>query len=227
MVIPKLELSDLRKHCEEEINLYFQGQDIDARHCHELFRRCLQERDQNAWEQAYTLFEPQIFRWVRSHRLFLDSGEEVSYFVNRALEKMWSAIPPDKFARYTSLKHLLSYLKMCVGSAVVDHYRKQERSRLGIEKLRDHIETNAMPRKLHTEDSELWQMLDQMMKNKNERMVLYASFVLGLKPKEIDVEFSGIFSSVKEIYRVKENILSRLRRDHDLVKFLGEMGEES
>ena len=221
----KLELSDLRKYCEEEINLYFRGQDIDGHYCYELLRRCLHDRDQNAWEQAYTLFEPQVARWIRSHRLFFDSGEEVSYFINRALEKFWSAIPPEKFSRFLNLKHLLSYLKMCVGSAVVDFYRKQERTQLGVDKLRDEIEIDSTPQVFHNEDCELWTKLDQLMKNNNERVVLYASFVLGLKPKEINTEFSSIFSDVKEIYRIKENILSRFRRDHDLMKWLGGLGE--
>jgi DNA-directed RNA polymerase specialized sigma24 family protein len=225
MSIVKLELSALRKHCEKEINLYLQGQDIDGRYCYEMFRRCLQDRDQNAWEQAYNLFEPQFARWVRSHRLFFNSGEEVSYFVNRALEKIWSAIPPEKFSKFANLKQLLSYLKMCVGSSVVDYYRKQEKSRLGFENLRDKIEVESTTQALRTENSELWTKLDQLMKNKNERVVLYASFVLGLKPKEINAEFSSIFSSVKEIYRIKENILSRFRRDQELMNSLGELGE--
>lgn len=227
MTIGKLDLPDLINRCEEDISLYFQGQNVDAMHCYELFRRCLQKRDHDAWEGVYTLFGPQVARWVRSHNLFSDSGEEVSYFVNRALEKMWSAIPPDKFARYSNLKPLLSYLKMCVGSAVIDHYRKQERSQLGLEKLRGQIKTNAMPQNLRTDNSQLWERLNQIMKNKKERVVLYASFVIGSKPKEIDVEFSGVFSSVKEIYRIKENILSRLRRDRGMIEFLNKMGEET
>jgi DNA-directed RNA polymerase specialized sigma24 family protein len=216
----KLELSDLRKHCEGEINLFSRGQDIDTGYCYELFRRCLQDRDQNAWEHAYTLFEPQVARWVRSHRLFYDSGEEVSYFVNRAMDKFWSAISPEKFIRFENIKHLLSYLKMCVGSAIVDFYRRQERSRLGLEKLQEQAEEEVTFQELHTEESELWKMVKGMMKDKNEQVVLYASFVLGMKPKEINAQYPGIFDSVKEIYQIKENILARLRRSDELRNFL-------
>lgn len=220
MSIFKLELSDLRKNCEEEINLYFRGQEIDTGYCYELFRRCLQDRDQNAWEHAYTLFEPQVARWVRSHRLFFDSGEEASYFVNRAMDKFWSAISPKKFSKFDDIKHLLGYLKMCVGSAIVDFYRKQERSQLGLEKLQEQVEADVTSEDLYTEESELWKMVERMMKNKSEQAVLHASFVLGMKPKEINAQYPGVFDSIKEIYQIKENILSRLRRNDELRKFL-------
>jgi hypothetical protein len=220
MTIVKLELTDLRKQCEEEINLYLQGQDIDGSYCFELFRRCLEKRDQYAWEQVYTLFEPQVARWVRSHHLFYDSGEEVSYFVNRALEKIWSAIPPEKFSRFENLKQLLRYLKMCVGSSIIDFYRKQEQTRLSIDKLREDVKSEVATGFVYNEDSELWARLENLMKNKKEQVVLYASFVLGKKPREIFSEFSGTFSSVQEIYRVKENIISRLRRNNDVMNQL-------
>jgi DNA-directed RNA polymerase specialized sigma24 family protein len=225
MTIVKLELSDLRKQCEEEINLYLQGQDIDGSYCFELFRRCLEKRDQYAWEQVYALFEPQVARWVRSHRLFYDSGEEVSYFVNRALEKIWTAIPAEKFSRFENLKQLLRYLKMCVGSSIIDFYRKQEQTRLSIEKLQEDAKSESTTGLVYHEESELWERLESLMKNKKERVVLYASFVLGKKPREILAEFSSTFSNVQEIYRVKENILSRFRRNQDVMKLLENLGE--
>jgi hypothetical protein len=50
---------------------------------------------------------------------------------------------------------------------------------------------------------------------------VYASFALGLKPREIYARSGGLFDDVKEVYRVKENVLARLRRDPELKKILG------
>jgi hypothetical protein len=43
---------------------------------------------------------------------------------------------------------------------------------------------------------------------------------LALKPREIYTRSGGLFDNVKEVYRVKENVLARLRRDAELKEFL-------
>jgi DNA-directed RNA polymerase specialized sigma24 family protein len=232
MSIGKLELSDLRKYCGEEINLYFQGQNTDGRYCFELLRRCLQERDQNAWEHAYILFEPQVTRWVRSHRLFFASGEEVSYFVDRALEKMWISISPEKFSRFLNIQSLLRYLKMCVGSVIIDHYRNQER--INLEELSDRQGSVNPQQESNVENyvfnkvnaEEIWRLAKSLVNSEREYDVLYGSFILGLKPSEIYTHFPDKFSNVKEIYRIKENMLSRFRRNEELRIFLGTIAGE-
>jgi len=56
--------------------------------------------------------------------------------------------------------------------------------------------------------------------NEKERRVVYGSFVLALKPRELYAQFRETFRDVKEVYRVKENVLARLRRDAELQEFL-------
>jgi hypothetical protein len=43
-----------------------------------------------------------------------------------------------------------------------------------------------------------------------------------MKPSEIYREYPQTFRDVKEIYRIKENILARLRRDKELQAFFAE-----
>ena len=50
--------------------------------------------------------------------------------------------------------------------------------------------------------------------------MVYGSFVLALKPRELYAQFRETFRDVKEVYRVKENVLARLRRDAELQEFL-------
>jgi len=47
------------------------------------------------------------------------------------------------------------------------------------------------------------------------------SFVLALKPQEIFDLLRNRFRDIDEIYRVKQNVISRLRRDSDFRKFVG------
>jgi hypothetical protein len=45
--------------------------------------------------------------------------------------------------------------------------------------------------------------------------------MLDLKPQELYDHFRGVFSDVDEVYRVKQNVLARLRRDPEFQKLLG------
>jgi len=47
-------------------------------------------------------------------------------------------------------------------------------------------------------------------------------FVLALKPRELCDYYEGLFENVEEVYRIKQNIFARLRRDEEIRKFLGE-----
>ncbi|MEZ4661072.1 MAG: hypothetical protein R2911_26265 [Caldilineaceae bacterium] len=51
--------------------------------------------------------------------------------------------------------------------------------------------------------------------------MLDAAYVCELKPRQIYALYPNIFSDVKEIHRIKENILTRLRRDDSLKNYLG------
>ena len=90
-----------------------------------LFQQAIVQRVAEAWEQIYQLYTPLVQKWVVRHPSFANTGEDVDYFVNRAFEKMWRALTPEKFANFPELKSLLAYLKMCVNSVIIDHLRAE------------------------------------------------------------------------------------------------------
>jgi hypothetical protein len=51
---------------------------------------------------------------------------------------------------------------------------------------------------------------------------VYGSFVLALKPRELYAQFREAVRDVNEVYRVKENVLARLRRDAEFEQLLGQ-----
>jgi hypothetical protein len=73
---------------------------------------------------------------------------------------------------------------------------------------------------------ELWQEISARLQNEKERKVMYGSFVLALKPRELYAQFRETFRDVKEVYRVKENVIARLRRDTNFRNSLAEMPEK-
>ncbi|MDY6877283.1 MAG: sigma-70 family RNA polymerase sigma factor [Chloroflexota bacterium] len=222
-----LTLTGIAHRCTQETELFFQRQIYDPWYCFELFRRAIVHCNQRAWELIYAQYRSLVAGWVERHSALPTSGEEVQYFVNRAFEKMWAALTPEKFANFSDLKSLLRYLQMCVHSVILDHIRVAEQPCVDIqdellaaegETGNPAVETQALD---WVHRQEFWQEIDTRLHNEQERRVVYDSFILALKPREIYIRFPETFRDVNQVYRVKENVLARLRRDADLQELLG------
>jgi DNA-directed RNA polymerase specialized sigma24 family protein len=225
--LASLSISSLCHRCAIETDQFFHRKRHDPRYCFELFRRAIIDQNQRAWDFLFSQYRPLVTGWVERHTLFPACGEESEFFVNWAFEKLWSVMTPEKLARFPNLKSILQYLQMCVHSVIVDYMRGREQAEL----LAD-LNKNDLPakdreaisperealRQIHA--SELWRMLNGKLKDEKERKVVYGSFVLAMKPGELIEHYNGDFEDVNDIYRVKENVLARFRRDDELKDFL-------
>jgi DNA-directed RNA polymerase specialized sigma24 family protein len=213
-----LTLAGLAHRCAQETDRFFLRQAHDPQYCFELFRRAIAGRDQRAWELIYRQYHPLVTSWVTRHSAFPSSGEEAQYFLNRAFEKMWGALGPERFGQFPNLKSLLRYLQMCVNSVVHDHVRRADVPQVELE---PHAVTDSTPANDplaeqildQVQQEELWSAVSARLQDDKERLVVYGSFVLGLKPRELCVQYEESFQDVREVYRVKENVLARLQRD--------------
>ena len=221
-----LNLTDLASWCAKETELYFRHQSSNSMYCFELFRRAIQERDQAAWEIICSQYQALVAGWVKHHPAFEASGEEVQYFVNGAFGKIAGTITPSKFNSFSDIGFLLRYLKMCVHSVIVDHNRTTDQKRMyTLDDASDKpsteppLEAQAMDR---SHQQAIWDWIKTRLQDEKESYVIHGSFVLNLKPQELYELFRTVFTDVDEIYRVKQNVLSRLRRDPEVRKLLGE-----
>jgi hypothetical protein len=218
--------ASIAHRCARETELFFQRKNYDPRYCFELFRRAIVERQQRSWELIYSQYRSQVVGWVDRHPAFWASGEEAQYFVNRAFEKMWAALTPEKFGDFADLKSILRYLQMCVHSAIVDSARAQKQETLPYDEQKAALERPAAKSTVEEhvltriKRQELWDYMNQRLKDEKERCIVYGAFVLNLKPGELYAQFQETFRDVQEVYRVKENLIARLRRDRELAKFL-------
>jgi hypothetical protein len=223
---PLSTLADLAELCAKETDRFFRGQIYDPHHCFEIFRRAVVQQDALAWEAIYNQYGSLVARWVHKHPGFAASGEEVEYFVNRAYEKIWAALSPEKFERFPELGGLLRYLKMCVHSVIQDYNRSRALNEIIALPDDAPLEVQKQPRSI--EDAALdrvsrlafWELVQSRLNDDQERLLVYGSYVLALKPREILEHFSQAFGSVDEVYLVKQNVLARLRRDADLMRLL-------
>lgn len=221
--VQQLNISGLFHRCAEESDRFFRRQSYDPWYCFELFRRAILEGNQRAWELLYRQYRPLVTSWVERNATFSRFNEQADFFVNRAFEKFWSAVTPEKFADFADLKSLLRYLQMCVHSVVIDHARRAERARLMDEEDEERLETaeqatvdpeaEAIER---LQNIELWQWIAGRLQDDRQRLLLYASFVLAMKPAEVLEKYPQQFSEIGEVYSAKENLMARLRQDEEL-----------
>jgi hypothetical protein len=213
--LSEFSLSALAYRCRRETERFFRSEDYDPGYCFEIFRLALAERDQDAWELVFDLYTRLVLSWVRKHTAFASCGEEDGYFLNRAFERLWSGLSPERFDTQASLPAVLDYLKLCVHSALMDHVRGQGPPPVDVSSIRSPSDPDPGPETMAA-NHDLWELLNSKMNNEQERCFLTAYFTLDLKPREVADEFPNLFKNVAEVYRTRENIINRLRRDSDL-----------
>jgi DNA-directed RNA polymerase specialized sigma subunit len=219
-------VEDLAQRCAQETDLYFTHHDYDSSYCFELFRRAIQSNDERALEVVIVQYQPLVARWVdrwmSKHPDFPLVNEEPQDFIAQAFERFWVSFTPLKFEKSQSLAAVLRYLQMCVNGAITDSWRKLRRIQLEQE-TRDEeqelLDAASTPEDLLQND-EFWELIRKKTKDPKEYTVVYASFSLALSPREILAEYPGVFSSIKEIYQHKANLLDRLERDEEIKEFV-------
>ena len=124
---------------------------------------------------------------------------------------------------FRDLPAALQYLKLCVRSVVMDDVRA--RRAVDLEPLEDlderritgcpgaarsapDVESVVFDR-LGSRD--LWQTILETLSGRDERLVIYLSFVQGMKPAEIATSRARDFASAADVYRIKRNAIERLR----------------
>ena len=67
---------------------------------------------------------------------------------------------------------------------------------------------------------EFWSYVDTQLNSEAERVVVFRSYVLGMKPGDIYNDCQHLFQNVNDVYNVKRNVLGRLSRDPELRQML-------
>jgi hypothetical protein len=220
----QLPLAEIAARCREETARFLRQEIAEEAFCFELFRRAVVERASGAWEAVYTQYRGVVLAWVRRHPMAATAAEDDTYWVNRTFDRFWSAVGPERFAAFPGMAALLRYLKMCAHSVLMDDVRARHSTRL--EPLTDvHADVSETPDTAGTvvgalAGSDLWGVIGAMMQDEAERHVAYCCFALDLKPREVYERHPDLFGSVDDVYRIKRNLLDRLRRNPDIRAFL-------
>lgn len=213
----QLTLISLAYRCRVETDRYFAGKRYDPRYGYELFRRALEEphkkESKEVWPFVQAQYKPLAVKWVRKHWRFKLTDQSADSFAEEGLARMWDifAREPGKFDKFATLASLLSYLKMCVGSAVTEFALSSDEDILEIS---DKVPSQGSLDSALIADA-LWRCIEERLKEQQERVVAYESFVNERRPREIFAIYPDLFPNIKAVSRTKEKIVKRFRRRED------------
>jgi hypothetical protein len=220
----QLPLATITARCREETARFLRREVTEDAFCFELFRRAVVDRATAAWEAIYEQYRGIVLAWVRRHPMAAAIDEDDAYWINRTFERFWGAVGPERFVAFPGMAALLRYLKMCAHSVLMDEMRVRHGSRLAPLTDED-AEIGTSPDTAGAvisslAGSALWDVIQAALPDETERQVAYCCFALDLKPREVYERHHDLFGSVDDVYRIKRNLLDRLRRNPEIRAFL-------
>lgn len=217
-----LSLATLMEYCIRELQKYRKGEPSDDGYCLEILHRAVVSRDNEAWATLQRLFNDHVRFWLARHayREAALRHEIEQNYIDDAFRRFWQAVS-DQRLTFTSLAGALRYLRLCLHCAIMDTLRTFAHSNIESMPDQGHPEEPQVEDRYH--ESELWETIRSILPGERERRVAYLHFHCNLKPREIIRYCPGEFRSEEEIYRLKRNIMERILRNIDKIRWrLGE-----
>ena len=209
----------LAAQCLREIDYFHRGEACTDIYGVELVRRATLRKDQEAWAWMQHCFGGIVRSWLQGHpsREAACRLESEENYVALAFERFWQATTLTQQVEFGTLVAVLRYLRASLNGAIVDMLRAYARPR---EVPLPESGAKEEPHMQDTNDSsELWEILQTMLPNMREQRVAYLLFHGGLGPREIVRFCSQEFPDIHEIYRLRRNILERLLRNADTLRW--------
>ena len=219
-----MSLSELADRCMGEIAKYSRKEPHDDQYCLEIFRRAMVEGDSDAWEVLHQRFSSILLGWVRRHpqREAAYRCDNENNYVDRAFRRLWMRTIRNQALEFNSLAGALRFLHTCLNSDIIDTLRAQMRPE---EMPLPEPGFPEEPTADEPDDShERWEILKRFLPNEREQRLAYLLYYCGLKPRQIVQFLPQEFDDVHEIFRLTRNILDRLKRNKDRLRWL--LGDE-
>ena len=215
----EMSLADLAVQCMRELGNYCRGEACTDTYGLELLYRAIVQSDQEAWAWVQYCFGGMVRGWLRRHpqrevACRLESDEN---YVAQTFERFWQATTFNRQVEFSTLAAALQYLRASLNGVILDMLRVYARPREVL--LPEPGEPGEPLIEDDTENNEVWKSLHMLLTNPREQRVAYFLFHCGLKPREIIRFCPQEFSDIQEIYRLRRNIMERLLRNADYLRW--------
>jgi hypothetical protein len=214
---PEMSLTELQRRCRSEMEKFSRREPGDERYCLELFRRALVLRDERAWSLLEQQFTATILGWLRNHP-YRDAAYRLHSEENYAaltIERLWMVTVRNPEMEFHSLAGALKFLRTSLNSVVIDTLRAQVKD---VPIAESGFQEPAAP--VAEEPDEFWDTIESMLPDPREKRLAYLLFHCNFKPRQVVAFCPQEFSNVREIFQMKRNIMDRLLRNRDRLRWL-------
>lgn len=212
--------ADLCRRCREETERYRRRESHDDRHCFELMRRAIVDRDERCWETLLAVYGEQVLAWCRKAGGSLDT--EPDELVALTWAKFLRSFTAEKLQHANSAAGVLAYLKLCAGSVAVDLQRGREPVLPFDETIGERAcaDSPAEIHAAHVRRAEFWALIAAHLHDERERVFMELFYEYELKPAEIQCRRADLFPAIHMVYTTRRNVHDRLRRSPRLRAWL-------
>ena len=214
--LDSLSTQDLARACAKQASRQ-QASEPDP--CYELFRRAFASPpDADAWQAILDQYHRLVLLWLGQY-----AGDDTTQEVFLRFWKTQRNAASPFTARFPNIGAVMGYLKSCAAAVRIEAWRDEDRQRRLCERLRDAssvklILAHVQPNRRHT-SLDFQEIVLSKLKDERERAVFEGTYYYDLAPRHIQAERPDLFPNVRTVYRVKDNLLRRLRRDQELREY--------
>jgi hypothetical protein len=191
-------------------------------YCFELFRRAVEDHEQDAWSALNEQYCNLVVRWLADGSAAL-TREQAVEIAPETWSKFWQAqsnANTPLSERFAHVGAVLKYLKQCTFSVVREYERRLWRR----ERIQQRLEVDGILTTTLLEDDllaridrerllqEVRRWVQTYVTDPQELRVLALSYEQGLTPAEIAADYPQEFADAQMVRRLKERILKRARR---------------
>jgi DNA-directed RNA polymerase specialized sigma24 family protein len=184
--------------------------------CFELFRRAIVENCALCWQYLHNQYYALVRHWA--FRLTSSDPDTIDDLTQEAFVNFLRFYTSEKISRATGLAAVLSYLKSCVASTVA-----QTRRLAGSRVVESDYDEEVINSQTSDDSAEtivlhgisahtLWTAIQECCTSESDLIVARLVLVADLKPQAIAQRHPELFPEVAAVYRIKRNLIDRLRR---------------
>jgi RNA polymerase sigma factor (sigma-70 family) len=219
-MVQELNLREIIDRCAQEAD---RQRAQERGYCFELFRRAVDQQDQEAWIALERQYRQLMISWVQAYPTGGQPAEEIDGTLQEALERFWRTLTKRGVSRdFAHVGALLKYLRQCVIATILDQQRRRQRRERLVERLASAPEAllmqNSFEEATLVELAQSEQILRvrrwirEEVSDPQEQRILALSYEDELSPAEIAARFPAEFGDASTVRRIKERVLKRARR---------------
>lgn len=211
-------LENLAKACKDEFLSFMKENIKQSPACYELFQQALEQSNHEAFRLIFNIYQNQVEKWIYQHSYYQETQQPVDFFVNWAYSSFYFALRGKSLEKnFSSVAHLLAYLKTCIHTAIMQHLRKLER-------IIDIPIDETYPAKTtasNDQAEELWERMCNLVTDKQDQLLMRLIFIEEYKPAEVTKLHPHHWQNARQVSVSLYRIRTILRRDEIIRRIAG------